>query len=134
DLNGVQVNVLNETGGREVHINDKLSAHFAYIYSLYRHRPILIERMKTIIDSYCEKHASNRGIIGSNSMIVNVGYIKNVLIGEHCKITGAMKLKNGSINSNVHDPVYIGRNVIAEDFIISSGSTIDGGSIITRCF
>ena len=52
--NGVQVNILNETGGREVHINDKLSAHFAYIYSLYRHRPILIERMKTIIDSYCE--------------------------------------------------------------------------------
>ena len=49
--NGVQVNVLNETGGREVHINDKLSAHFAYIYSLYRHRPKLIERMKVITDN-----------------------------------------------------------------------------------
>lgn len=132
--NGVQVNVLNETGGREVHINDKLSAHFAYIYSLYRHRPILIERMKAIIDFYCDKHASDRGTIGSNCKIVNVGYIKNVRIGDHCKITGAMKLKNGSINSNVHDPVYIGRNVIAEDFIVSSGSTIDGGSFITRCF
>lgn len=132
--NGVQVNVLNETGGREVHINDKLSAHFAYIYSLYRHRPILIERMKAIIDFYCDKHASDRGSIGSNCKIVNVGYIKNVRIGDHCKITGAMKLKNGSINSNVYDPVYIGRNVIAEDFIVSSGSTIDGGSFITRCF
>jgi hypothetical protein len=132
--NGVQVNVLNETGGREVHINDKLSAHFAYIYSLYRHRPVLIERMKAIIDFYCDKHASDRGTIGSHCKIVNVGYIKNVRIGEHCKITGAMKLKNGSINSNVHDPVYIGRNVIAEDFIVSSGSTINGGSFITRCF
>ena len=132
--NGVQVNVLNETGGREVHINDKLSAHFAYIYALYRHRPALIERMKAIIDFYCSKHASDKGTIGSNCKIVNVGYIKNVRIGEHCKITGAMKLKNGSINSNVHDPVYIGRNVIAEDFIVSSGSTIDGGSFITRCF
>lgn len=132
--NGVQVNVLNETGGREVHINDKLSAHFAYIYSLYRHRPALIERMKAIIDFYCDKHASDRGLIGTNCKIVNVGYIKNVRIGDHCKITGAMKLKNGSINSNVHDPVYIGRNVIAEDFIVSSGSTIDGGSFITRCF
>lgn len=132
--NGVQVNVLNETGGREVHINDKLSAHFAYIYSLYRHRPALIERMKAIIDFYCDKHASDRGTIGRNCKIVNVGYIKNVRIGEYCKITGAMKLKNGSINSNVHDPVYIGRNVIAEDFIVSSGSTIDGGSFITRCF
>jgi len=132
--NGVQVNVLNETGGREVHINDRLSAHFAYIYSLYRHRPELIKRMKAIIDIYCNKHASDRGTIGPHCKIVNVGYIKNVRIGSHCKITGAMKLKNGSINSNVYDPVYIGRNVIAEDFIVSSGSTIDGGSIITRCF
>ncbi len=132
--NGVEVCVLNETGGREVHINDKLSAHFAYIYSLYRHRPVLIERMKAIIDHYCDKHASDRGTIGNGSMIVNVGYIKNVRIGSHTMITGAMKLKNGSINSNAFDPVYIGRNVIAEDFIISSGSTVDGGSFITRCF
>ena len=132
--NGVQVNVLNESGGREVHINDKLSAHFAYIYSLYRHRPKLVERMKAIIDYYCDKHASDRGYIGHDCKIVNVGYIKNVRIGAFCKITGAMKLKNGSINSNEYDPVYIGRNVIAEDFIVSSGSTIDGGSIISRCF
>ena len=132
--NGVEVYVLNETGGREVHINDKLSAHFAYIYSLYRHRPVLIEKMKAIIDFYCDKHASDRGSIGDCCKIVNVGYIKNVRIGPHTKITGTMKLKNGSINSNEHDPVYIGRNVIAEDFIISSGTTIDGGSFITRCF
>lgn len=132
--NGVAVNVLNETGGREVHINDKLSAHFAYIYSLYRHRPKLIEQMKRMIDNYSEKHASDKGFIDNNCMIVNVGYIKNVKIGAYCKITGAMKLKNGSINSNQDAPVYIGRNVIAQDFIISSGSRIDGGSIISRCF
>lgn len=132
--NGVEVNVLNETGGREVHINDKLSAHFAYIYSLYRHRPVLIGQMKKIIDFYGEKHASDTGTIGNNCMIVNVGYIKNVRIGAHCKIMGAMKLKNGSINSNKHAPVHIGRNVIAQDFIVSSGSRVDGGSILSRCF
>ena len=32
--NGVEVSVLNETGGREVVINDKLSAHLAYIMAL----------------------------------------------------------------------------------------------------
>ena len=36
--NGVEVAVLNETGGREVLIYDKLSAHVAYILSFYRHR------------------------------------------------------------------------------------------------
>lgn len=132
--NGVKVNVLNETGGREVHINDKLSAHFAYIYSLYRHRPKLIERMKAISDNYCEMHSSDIGIIGNDCKILNVGYIKNVRIGPFCNITGSMKLKNGSINSNEYAPVYIGRNVIAEDFIVSSGSRIAGGSFITRCF
>ncbi len=132
--NGTEVNVLNESGGREVHIHDKLSAHFAYVYSLYRHRPDLIKRMKSIVDFYCEKHASDMGYIGRDCMIVNVGYIKNVKIGEFSKITGAMKLKNGSINSNEIAPVYIGRNVIAQDFIISSGSRVDGGCIITRCF
>lgn len=132
--NGTEVNVLNESGGREVHIHDKLSAHFAYVYSLYRHRPNLIKRMKAIVDFYSEKYASDTGCIGDNSMIVNVGYIKNVKIGAFCKITGAMKLKNGSINSNESAPVYIGRNVIAEDFIISSGSKVDGGCIISRCF
>lgn len=132
--NGTEVNVLNETGGREVHINDKLSAHFAYVYSLYRHRPALIERMKAIVDYYSSKHASERGTVGKNSSIVNAGTIRNVRIGEYCRITGAMKLKNGSINSNEVAPVRIGRNVIAQDFIVSSGSTIDGGSIISRCF
>ena len=50
--NGVEVSVLNETGGREVLINDKLSAHQAYILALYRHRPELIARMKEITDFY----------------------------------------------------------------------------------
>lgn len=132
--NGLTVNVLNETGGREVKISDKLSAHFAYIYALYRHRPKLIDRLQSIVDYYSEKHSSDMGFIGSNCKIVNVGYIKNVKIGPYCKITGSMKLKDGSINSNEDAPVYVGRNVIAEDFIISSGSIVDGGTIISKCF
>ena len=132
--NGVKVSVLNETGGREVYIHNKLSAHFAYIYSLYRHRPRLIENMYAIVDRYCNKHASNKGFVGDNCTIVNVGYIENVNIGAHCKIMGAMKLKNGTINSNVHAPVKVGRNVIAEDFIVSSDSRVESGAILKRCF
>ena len=132
--NGVKVSVMNETGGREVHIHDKLSAHFAYIYSLYRHRPLLIQNMFAIIDFYCKKYASDRGSVGNNCKIVNVGYIGNVKIGSHCKIMGTMKLENGTINSNEHAPVKIGRNVIAQDFIISSDSRVESGTILNRCF
>ena len=122
--NGVEVSVLNETGGREVIIHDRLSAHQAYIMALYRHRPVLIEKMRKIIESYAESHASDTGTIGSHVMIVNAGYIKNVRIGDYCQIEGAGRLKNGSINSNEHAPVQIGYGVICDDFIISSGSHV----------
>ena len=132
--NGVEVSVLNETGGREVIIHDRLSAHQAYIMALYRHRPVLIEKMRKIIESYAESHASDTGTIGSHVMIVNAGYIKNVRIGDYCQIEGTGRLKNGSINSNEHAPVHIGYGVICDDFIISSGSHVEDGTMLTRCF
>lgn len=132
--NGVETSVLNETGGREVLINDKLSAHQAYILALYRHRPELINRMKEITDYYSNKHASSTGTIGSHVMIINTGSIKNVKIGNYCHIEGTCRLKNGSINSNKEAPVRIGYSVICEDFIISSGSHVDDGTVLTRCF
>ena len=69
----MEATVLNETGGREVLINDKLSAHQAYILALYRHRPELINRMKAIADYYSNKHASAVGSIGDHVMILNTG-------------------------------------------------------------
>ncbi len=132
--NGVAVSVLNETGGREVFINDKLSAHQAYILALYRHRPELISRIKSIIDYYSNKHASRVGSIGSHVMILNTGSIKDVRIGDYCRICGTCRLFNGSINSNKLAPVHIGHGVICDDFIISSGSHVDDGAMLSRCF
>lgn len=132
--NGTEVSVLNETGGREVLMSDKLSAHHAYILALYRHRPRLIDRMKAITDYYSDKHAATVGSIGSRVMILNTGSIRNVRIGDHCRICGACRLNNGSINSNAEAPVQIGHGVICDDFIISSGSHVDDGAMLTRCF
>ena len=132
--NSVEVSVLNETGGREVLISDKLSAHQAYIMALYRHRPELIARMKEITDFYSNKHASATGSIGSHVMILNTGSIKNVRIGDYCHICGTCRLYNGSVNSNEYAPVHIGHGVICDNFIISSGSHVDDGAMLTRCF
>ena len=132
--NGVEASVLNETGGREVLINDKLSAHLAYILALYRHRPELINRLKEITDFYSNKHASDVGTIGSHVKIINAGSIKNVRIGDFTHIEGTCRLLNGSINSNKKAPVHVGYGVICEDFIISSGSHVDDGSMLARCF
>lgn len=132
--NGTEVAVLNETGGREVIITDKLSAHTAYIMALYRHRPKLIAVLREIADYYSHKHASSTGSIGKNVIIRNCGTLKNVRVGDNASICGAMRLSNGSINSNADAPVIIGHGVIADDFIISSGSHVDEGAMLSRCF
>ncbi len=132
--NGVEAAVLNESGGREVMINDKLSAQYAYILALYRHRPALIKRMQDLIHTYAEKYASEIGSVGKNVKIINVGSIKNVRIGDDATIEGSCRLENGSINSNKYDPIYIGYKVVCEDFIISSGSKVEDGVMLKRCF
>ena len=132
--NGVEVAVLNETGGREVKIHDHLSAQEAYIMALYRHRPRLIDGLKQIVMRYVEEHTSEVGTVGDEVTIVDAGYIKNVKIGDACKIEGAGRLKNGNLNSNFHDPIHIGYGVVCDDFIISSGSSVEDCTMLTRCF
>ncbi len=132
--NGVEVAVLNETGGREVMIFDKLSAQLAYVMALYRHRPELIGKIKEMISAYKDSVSSDNGTIGSNVIIADTGYLKNVKVGDFCKIEGASRLKNGSINSNSHAPVHIGSGVIGDDFIVSSGASVEDGVTFSRCF
>ncbi len=132
--NGVEVSVLNETGGREVMIYDRLSAQQAYIMALYRHRPALVTALRRLIGDYVASVSSPVGTIGSDVMIADAGYIKNVRIGDCCKIEGTARLKNGSINSNREAPVHIGVGVIGDDFIISSGSSVEDGVTFSRCF
>ncbi|NLZ73373.1 MAG: DUF4954 family protein, partial [Bacteroidales bacterium] len=132
--NGVSAAVLNETGGREVLITDNLSAHQAYITALYRHRPELSQRIKEMAQKYARKVISDRGRIGDNVRICNTGSIVNVKIGDYANVSGACRLQNGSINSNKDAPVQIGHGVICDDFIVSSGSKVDNGTMITRCF
>jgi hypothetical protein len=132
--NGVEVAVLNETGGREVMIHDKLTAHFAYILSFYRHRPLLIKKMQDMVKNYTQYCSSEMGKIGSHAVIRNVGTIKSVCIGDYAVIEGACTLENGTIASNQHDPIHIGYNVMMKDFIVCSGSVIDDGTMLTRCF
>ena len=132
--NGVEVSVLNETGGREVMIYDRLTAQIAYVMALYRHRPKMIARIQNMIESYVSSVSSGTGTIGNHVTIVDAGYIKNVKVGDYCKIEGASRLKNGTINSCAEAPVHIGINVIGDDFIISTGSSVEDGVTFTRCF
>jgi carbonic anhydrase/acetyltransferase-like protein (isoleucine patch superfamily) len=132
--NNTEVCVLNETGGREVPLYDNLSASLAYVIAMYRHRPLLIERLKAMISAYAESIASDMGVIGEDVTILNTSTIRDVRIGAGATIENCTRLQNGSINSNAQAPVYVGDSVIAEDFIISSGAVVSDAAKIVRCF
>ena len=132
--NNVMVSVLNETGGREVPIYNELSASLAYVIALYRHRPLLIEKLQQFISDYAETVSSDYGTIGRQVKITNTGTIRNVVVGDYATIENTTRLENGTINSNCQAPVFIGDSVIAQDFIVSSGAVISDAAKIIRCF
>jgi len=132
--NGIKVSTLDETGGRGVMIYDKLSAHLAYFLAWYKHRHCLINELESKITAYSESVKDCRGTIGTYSVIRNCRQIKNVKFGPHSQILGTTRLENGSVNSNEFAPVKLGAGILAENFIVSSGTEISDGVIISNCF
>ena len=132
--NDVQVSVLNETGGREVRIYDRLSAQTAYVLAMYRHKPALIARLNALIDAYSREHSSERGWVGDHVSIRNTRHINGVRIGDCAVVSGVSRLRNGSVNSNAAAPVTIAHGVIADDFILCSGSHVADNTSLERCF
>lgn len=132
--NGVRVAVLNEAGGREVPIYNKLSSSLGHILALYRHRPLVIEKITSMIGQYIAAQTSEKGYIGEHARLVNCQMIRNVKIGPYAHLESVYRLSDGSINSCPEDPVYIGQGVIADHFIACEGSRITDGALISHCF
>ncbi|MFV0289984.1 MAG: DUF4954 family protein [Mangrovibacterium sp.] len=132
--NGLHVNVMDETGGRQIMIYDHLSAHLAYLMAMYKHREDMIRAVEQIIQSYSSSKRSNRGRIGKHSIVTNTGELRNVHVGEYAKINAASVLQNGTIQSNEKAVTNIGSLVTMRNFIVASGSSINDGVLVRNCF
>lgn len=132
--NGIEVSVLNETGGREVPIYDRISAHVAYLLAMYRHDTALMEALRGMVRRYTESRRSSRGQVCTGARIINSGSIQNVYVGPAAVIDGASKLFNGSLMSEPEAPVYIGANVLASDFILGAGASLDDGALAVHTY
>jgi hypothetical protein len=132
--NGTEIEVLNEGGGRELPIFDKLSSQIAYLTVMYRHDKDFTDKLLKIIRRYCESKRSNRGLIQTGTRITDSLIIRNVNVGSFATISGASVLEDGTIKSCAEAPVNIGEGVVAKKFIVLSGSKIDGGAIIEKSF
>ena len=132
--NGFEIEALNEGGGRDLMIFDRLSAQLAYMLVCYRHDPDLIEAINKLIKKYASDKTSDTGQIGTGTRIINSGSIYNVNIGESAIIRGVTLLEDGTISSNSKAPVFVGDGVIAKHFMILSGSKVDSGALIDKSF
>lgn len=132
--NGVEIDVLNEGGGRELLLFDRLSSQLAYLMVIYRHDTALIQTLKEAIEKYSQERKSAIGRISSGSRISNCNTIQNVFIGSDVTIKGAQWLQNGSIIGESDTTTVVGSGVIAKDFIIQSGSTVDSGALLEKTF
>jgi len=132
--NGTRVSVLNETGGREVPIYDQLSAHLAYILALYRHKPSVIDKIKDMISQYTQSVSSNMGTISQYAKLTNCRTLRNIRVGAYARLDGIYRITDGTVNSNAQAPTYFGPGVIAENFIVCTGSEITGGTEIFNSF
>lgn len=131
---GTEVSVLNETGGREVPVYERLSAQTAYLTAMYRNRRDMVERLVTMIKVHAGKLYGTRGKVGKNAVVVNSGSITNVNIGDYAVVDGPTRLADGTIAASKADPVHVGRDVLAEGFVFASGSAVDDGAVIHHCF
>lgn len=132
--NDVQASVMNETGGFEVPLSRHLTAQTAYLLTMLRPDHQLKEHLLKLFAKDAEECKSAYGYIGENVVIKNSGTIINAWIGEYTVIDSATRIQNCSLCSTAKLPVYIGDNVIAEDFIASTGAHISDGSVVARCF
>ena len=132
--NGTMVAVLDEAGGRSIPIYEYLSAHLAYMMTLYRHRRDLQEKLFAWVNQYAESRRSERGFIGAGTRILNCHSIVNVYFGPNALAEGVHRLENATLNSKMESPVIVGSGVIGRNFIVSSGSEISDGAIVENCF
>lgn len=131
---GTEVSVMNETGGREVPIYERLSAQTAYMIAMYRHNTKLVETLMSMIHRHAQSLLGTRGKVGRRAEVINCGTITDVNIGEFAYVKGATRLKDGTITGAEESPVRVGRDVIAEGFVFASGSRVDDGAVVHHCF
>lgn len=131
---GTEVSVLNETGGREVPIYCRMSSQTAYLMAMYRHDTSMIQALTSLVHTHAETLRGQRGYVGKCAEVTNCGTITDLRIGDYSRIKGATRLKDGTTASSQTDPVFIGRDVIAEGFVFASGSTVDDGAVVRHCF
>jgi hypothetical protein len=117
----IWVEIANEAGGRRIIPFDGMTAGDAWLWSRYRDREKLMDRLKSMTQNAFDSRRGYYGRIGSRSVIKHCRILKDVAIGCDAYIKGSNKLKNLTINSSSQSPSQIGEGVELVNGIIGYG-------------
>ncbi len=128
--NGVEVAAVNENGGRAILIYDQLRAQTAYIWTLYRHRYTMCQRLKTLVQEYADSRRSCVGRVGTNARIVAAGIVRECDIRDGATVEGSSLLECVT----VMEGAYVGVDTKVREAIIAEGARVDTGATLERAF
>lgn len=131
--NGVEVDVVNEAGGRGTILYNDLNTQTAYLQALMKHNDLFTKKLSALVAKTIER-SSRRPVIGTHARVLHCGTIHNVSIGAYAYIHGAQFLENGTLLSCKEHPAEIGEAVQGRSFIIAEGAKIDSGAIIEKVY
>jgi hypothetical protein len=128
----VWMDLINETGSRQVLPFDGMISADAWIWAKYKDDQALQSRLKQITQNIYDKRRGYYGTIGNECVIKNSHTLKDVKIGAGCYIKGANKIKNITVNSSQEEPTQIGEGVELVNGIIGYGCRIFYGCKAVR--
>lgn len=131
--NGVELDVVNEGGGRTVVLHNDMTAQTAYLQAMVKQDAAFSEKLSGLVKKKISA-SSSRASIGTHARIAHCGAIKSVTIGPHAHLHGTQFLENGTILSCKEHPTEIGEGVQARSFIVAEGAKIDSGAILDKAY
>jgi hypothetical protein len=128
----VWMDVMNESGCRNIMPFDGMIPADAYLWAKYRDDADLQQKLKEITQKAFDSRRGFYGTVGNQCVIKNCDILKDVKVGPHCYIKGANKLKNLTINSSDAEPTQIGEGVELVNGIIGYGCHVFYGCKAVR--
>jgi hypothetical protein len=132
--NGVEVEAVNEGGGREVCLFNELSSQFAHLMCLHRHRPKFQQALAAMAKSAAAGGQGSHGTIGAGALIQSVTEMINVHVGPAAVIQAAVSLVEGTILSDPEARTVVGAGVQAQDFIVAEGSEVTTDALLRKTY
>ena len=128
----IELDLMNEAGGRSVLPFDGMLAADAYLWARRRGDAALLSAFRSMTEAMFDRRRGRYGTIGHHSVLKSNRIIKDVAIGPCAYIKGVNKLKNLTINSSDEARTQIGEGVELVNGIIGYGCRVFYGCKAVR--